>query len=187
MNIKCIYARDLECIQRTYDYMQVFLPQMQRTSRWPRRHCPAGRHDWDSENNPCASVGTPSSSYPSRSPSPERIVMSTEELRHSEASRKLQASQNLQGLIEAIRAERIEEGLQHQRASNAARARRARAIYECNMQKWQEPDWHRHRLGSPTCEGAERRQCLQCTSYLRAKGTRNYPLRDKELFSDLWE
>jgi len=92
-------------------------------------------NDWDSEHNPCASVGTPSSSYPSRSPSPERIVMSTEELRHSEASRKIHASQNLQGLIEAIYAQRMEEGLQHQRALNASRARRARAIYERNVQK----------------------------------------------------
>ena len=89
----------------------------------------------DPEQNPCASVGTPSSSYPSRSPSPERIVMSTEELRHSEASRKIHASQNLQGLIEAICAQRMEEGLQHQRATNASRARSARAIYERNVQK----------------------------------------------------
>lgn len=88
---------------------------------------------WNYENDQCASVGTPSSSYPSRSPSPERL--SLEALRRREATRKLQATQELDRHIEALRAQRMVDELQHAKASNVARARRARAIFERNIKK----------------------------------------------------
>ena len=91
----------------------------------------------DAEENLCASVDTPSSSYPSRSPSPERTNLEVHRLHSTkdEDIKQWEASRQLQEQIEENRAQRMREYLQWLKAANVARARRARAIFDCNMNK----------------------------------------------------